>query len=299
MQNDPCLEMIEEILSNPYFSAGFGLIGVGTSLAVLKQGAVRGADLIRRQLLMTLEISSKDKSYSWVLQWLTSQVAKNTQHLSVQTTFRQHENGSCSTQFSMIPSPGVHYMKWNSRWFKVQRERERSMMDIASGNPFETVTITTVGQDRRIFDQMLNEARIQALQKEIGKTVIFTSWANEWRPFGLPRRKRKLDSVILDDGISEKILQDIKEFNNNGKWYFDRGIPYRRGYLLHGPPGTGKSSFIQALAGELDYNICIINLSENVVTDDRFNYLLSVLPERSFLLLEDIDAAFLKRDSQM
>ena len=61
---------------------------------------------------------------------------------------------------------------------------------------------------------------------------------------------------------------------------------------MYGPPGTGKSSFIKALAGELDYNICIINLNEGSMTDDRLNYLLSVLPDRSFLLLEDIDALF-------
>ena len=70
------------------------------------------------------------------------------------------------------------------------------------------------------------------------------------------------------------------------------GIPYRRGYLLYGHPGTGKSSFIQALAGALNYNICIINLSESALTDDRLNHLLCHAPERSILLLEDIDAAF-------
>ncbi|KAJ2705067.1 Complex III assembly protein translocase and chaperone, partial [Coemansia spiralis] len=75
-------------------------------------------------------------------------------------------------------------------------------------------------------------------------------------------------------------------------WYDDRGIPYRRGYLLHGPPGSGKTSFIQALAGELGYNICILNLSERGLTDDRLGHLLTVAPERSLLLLEDIDAAF-------
>ena len=62
--------------------------------------------------------------------------------------------------------------------------------------------------------------------------------------------------------------------------------------MLHGPPGTGKSSFIKALAGALDYNICIIHLNESNMTDDRLNYLFSVLPDRSFLLLEDIDALF-------
>lgn len=76
---------------------------------------------------------------------------------------------------------------------------------------------------------------------------------------------------------------------------FLKGIPYRRGYLLHGPPGSGKSSFIQALAGSLSYDICLLNLSERGLTDDKLNYLMSNAPERSFILIEDVDAAFNKR----
>ena len=44
---------------------------------------------------------------------------------------------------------------------------------------------------------------------------------------------------------------EIFSFFQNPTWYRERGIPYRRGYLLYGPPGCGKSSFISALAGEL------------------------------------------------
>jgi chaperone BCS1 len=73
------------------------------------------------------------------------------------------------------------------------------------------------------------------------------------------------------------------------------GIPYRRGYLLHGPSGSGKSSFIQALAGALSYDICLLNLSERGLTYDKLNHLLSNAPERSFILIEDVDAAFNKR----
>jgi mitochondrial chaperone BCS1 len=73
------------------------------------------------------------------------------------------------------------------------------------------------------------------------------------------------------------------------------GIPYRRGYLLHGPPGSGKTSFIQALAGSLGYDICLLNLSERGLADDKLNHLLSNAPERSFILIEDVDAAFNKR----
>jgi len=65
--------------------------------------------------------------------------------------------------------------------------------------------------------------------------------------------------------------------------------------LLHGPPGSGKSSFIQALAGSLSYDICLLNISERGLTDDKLNYLMSNAPERSFILIEDVDAAFNKR----
>ena len=161
--------------------------------------------------------------------------------------------------------------------------------------PYETVTLTTLYRDRHLFNEILNEAKDIAMKTTEGKTVIYTSFGPEWRKFGQPKSKRMLSSVVLDKGVKEGILQDVEEFRANGSWYADRGIPYRRGYLLYGPPGSGKTSFIQAMAGELDYNICILNLSENNLTDDRLNHLMNNMPERSILLLEDIDAAFTTR----
>ncbi|ODV63638.1 bifunctional AAA family ATPase chaperone/translocase BCS1 [Ascoidea rubescens DSM 1968] len=166
---------------------------------------------------------------------------------------------------------------------------------MTNGTPFETVTLTTLYRDRYLFQELLDEAKNIALKANEGKTVIYTSWGSEWRPFGLPRKKRLIESVILDEGIKSKIIVDVQDFLRSGNWYFKRGIPYRRGYLLYGPPGSGKTSFIQSLAGYLDYNICILNLSENNLTDDRLNHLMNNIPERSLLLLEDIDAAFNKR----
>jgi chaperone BCS1 len=90
-------------------------------------------------------------------------------------------------------------------------------------------------------------------------------------------------------------VEDVEDFIARQQWYVDRGVPYRRGYLLYGPPGSGKSSFIKALAGELDLDIAIINLSERGMTDDKLVHLLTKLPARTILLLEDADAAFTNR----
>ncbi len=77
-----------------------------------------------------------------------------------------------------------------------------------------------------------------------GFTLRYHAVGPEWRTFGQPIKKRPLNSVVLDRGISENLLNDVREFIDSAQWYTERGVPYRRGYLLHGPPGSGKSSFM-------------------------------------------------------
>lgn len=46
----------------------------------------------------------------------------------------------------------------------------------------------------------------------------------------------------------------------------------------------------------MGFSICVLNLSERGLTDDRLNHLLSVAPQQSMILLEDVDAAFVSRE---
>lgn len=273
-------------------------------------------------MLVDVEISIKDDSYPWFLHWMTlyqrsqlnpartaaggtgfvdSMLQKLTpgmRHLSIQTQKVEHSNGAIHTHFSLVPGPGKHVLRYKNAFIFVNRMRESKSQDLQTGRPWETITLTTLYAHRHVFEDLFTEAHEYAARAHQGKTTIFNSWGAEWRPFGQPRRKRPLESVVLQEGVKERIVDDVKDFLDSGKWYYDRGIPYRRGYLLYGPPGTGKSSFIQALAGELDYNIAILNLSERGLTDDRLNHLLTIVPNRTLVLLEDVDAAFANRRAQ-
>lgn len=270
-------------------------------------------------MLVDVEISIKDDSYPWFLHWMTlyqqsqltatraatensgfvdrilQKMTPGMRHLSIQTQKVEHSNGAIHTHFSLVPGPGKHVLRYKNAFIFVNRMRDSKSRDIQTGKPWETITLTTLYSHRHVFEDLFTEAHDYAQKSHEGKTTIYNSWGTEWRPFGHPRRKRPIESVILDEGVKERIVEDVQDFIESASWYHDRGIPYRRGYLLYGPPGTGKSSFIQALAGELDYDIAILNLSERGLTDDRLNHLLTIVPNRTLVLLEDVDAAFSNR----
>ena len=277
---------------NPYFSAGFGLAIMGTGLALMRGAGKTAVTMAKRHLLITLEVTSKDRAYPWVLQWLTEQAQHTSlgQHLSVQTVVKKLANGRTTTLFEFLPSTGTHIVQYNGRLVMVDRVREQQTVDLQTGQPWEAVKLTAFGRDRSLFQFFLDEAHALSLQKQEATTTIYTNWGTEWRPFGSPRRRRPLHSVVLDDGIAEHISEDIAEFVGSAQWYIDRGIPYRRGYLLHGVPGCGKSSFVAAIAGEIGYDICVLNLSDAGLTDDRLSHALSAVPPQALVLLEDVDA---------
>jgi chaperone BCS1 len=105
-------------------------------------------------------------------------------------------------------------------------------MQLMSGVPWETVTLTALSQDRMLFPRLLSEARDLALRGHEGKLVIRTAWGIEWRPFGQPRRKRPLQSVILALGVADRIERDVNAFLQRRQWYADRGSPCRARILL-------------------------------------------------------------------
>jgi chaperone BCS1 len=98
---------------------------------------------------------------------------------------------------------------------------------------------------------------------------------------------RLLDSVVLEPGEKEYLLQDIAQFRGSQRRYERLGVPYHRGYLFYGPPGTGKTSLVSALGAHFGLSVYTINLSE--LNDRTLVSAVNDVPQSSVLLFEDID----------
>lgn len=164
--------------------------------------------------------------------FLESVIARLTpgmRHLSIQTEKRNLPNGSVQTKFALIPGPGKHILRYKNAFLLVERMREVKAHDLQQGRPWETVTLTTLYSHRHIFEDIFLEAHRLVQQAIEGKTIVYQPVSTGWAPFGEPRRKRGMESVILDQGIKERIINDVRDFLQSASWYYDRGIPYRRG----------------------------------------------------------------------
>ncbi|PVH91198.1 P-loop containing nucleoside triphosphate hydrolase protein [Periconia macrospinosa] len=126
---------------------------------------------------------------------------------------------------------------------------------------------------------------------------MLISWHEEDR-WKSPRSRSKRDTatVVIKKEMKKMLLDDMAEFLDpqTRTWYCMRSLPYQRGYLFYGLPGTGKSSFSLSIAGRFDLDLYVLSIPS--LSDRSLKTLFADLPQQCIVLLEDVDAVGLKRE---
>lgn len=198
------------------------------------------------------------------------------------------------------PSSGSHWFWYKGRPLRFSRRQTKDQINLRNPSEQEELCVSCLGRRPRILKQLLGEARLLYLSKDDRKTIIYratssvSSYGTDayWQRC-MSRPNRDFSTVILPDTIKSDIIADAADYLEPAtrRWYANRGIPYRRGYLLYGPPGTGKSSLSVALAGYFRMKIYIVSLSSLTATEENLASLFAELPTNCIVLLEDIDTA--------
>jgi chaperone BCS1 len=151
----------------------------------------------------------------------------------------------------------------------------------------ESLTFRTLGR-RRAFLQKFVDDVVSCHTRRMGVQSYLYIYNDGWE-YVEGYTPRLLDSVVLQPGEKEHLVEDVKNFRASKQRYARLGIPYHRGYLLYGPPGTGKTSLVSALAAHLGLSIYVVNLTD--FTDRSLMNAVNQVPANSVLLFEDIDCA--------
>lgn len=143
------------------------------------------------------------------------------------------------------------------------------------------------------------EEGIQAYASKGGDIILGSPRKILWQP----EKHREVGKLSIDElplsQSQEEAVKEIDKWANSSAWYKERKIPWRRGYLLYGDPGTGKTTFVKALSNRLKSSVYSWDLA--AFSNDTFRLLWSRQTANisgvKIYLLEDLDTVFNGREN--
>ena len=245
-----------------------------------------------------ITLDEYDDLYKIVLDWLINQPRTQASSYLIGITPSAFSRDYSSVQSStdsisvLKYQPDYHHIflccyKGMPLWFQRVRLRLGKL-------PEEQIKLYILGSNKTVKD-FLHDRLVEKNERRKDSIFICFPLSKEFRgsqPWAqkLERPSRNMDTVILRPDVKEGILSDVDRFYSQRSWYKRRSISYRRGHCYVGAPGTGKTSAAQAVAAEFGLDIYVIPLSDPDLTDDDLRLLVSRLPVRSLVQLDDIDA---------
>ena len=287
--------VVEQLQHNQFFS-GAALAGAFTGvLYKLRDIPLKIYNRIHRWFFFSLEIDADVyavpvRPYSAVNEWITT----------------NHADKIRSTEISNYGSEGsaqlndYFYFWYGGRYIKLwssKKERESLSGDVS---PFFRKHIISgwlaKKQILKLIDEIVETADEEyrkkvATKRNIKVWIARSTFDSTWGNNGDELTNKTFDELFFDQ--KEELLADLKSYEENASIYNRLRIPRKRGYLLHGVPGNGKSSIAYAIAEKLNYDIYILSLN---CGEDLFLNRVSRISPNSVIAIEDIDTFYNGRE---
>ncbi len=254
---------------------------------------------VKQRYTTKIVFDNSSPTYKWIEVWMNKHYSdmkiyhrRIIQRYDAEDKFIEDRDG----EYDHALTEGAYILRYEGKRIVIKHTRERAAMVMSKEDSwYETISLTYWGTSQEIAKKIVAEAWSLATVRSPGKTPIFLSRYGEWEEY-TRRESRELSTVILHEEIGLKLKEDVETFLSSGERYRELSIQWKRGYLLEGPPGNGKTSSIFALAAHLKMPIYMLHLP-SVSGDNCFMGLIGELPSPCILLIEDIDTAFNGRKS--
>ncbi len=275
---------LEVLAQNPVFA---GIAGGAGMSAVLYQARALPNLLwkwFERQFIVTMTLENDEALLGRFLLLLTeSKYVDRARFLRMVESYCEEERN-----WKWLPTfgGGTHYFRFEGRFYLFHRNIEVNSSSVGIQKR-DTVTVRMLGRDQAPMRSLMSRA--ENIHRT-ASTVQVHIWHMGNYLLADQKPKRSLDSVFIPAEQKHRLVNDLHRFEGAREIYRHRGTPWRRGYLLEGPPGTGKTTLAFVLAGLLDRPIYIINLA-TAGGDTGLQNAFNSMQSGAVAVIEDIDAA--------
>lgn len=283
------LHLVNEL--PPWAVLGLGIITGGLRAAWSSiYGHTIGYVLTRVSISVTVEDAEHRDAYVWLSCWVEKSLrGRKVNSLLLRTPENKDESVSGRPSgYDVIPEYGTYYLM-HKRHLMVVEHCKEAQTNLNQRRPTRSIRLQIwLSWDRNMILDILGEARASYEQRRSKRVEYFRSDAyGDWTGSTIPARP--ISSLFHPPTLIQDMFDDVQSFLAARQMYEDLGIPYRRGYLLAGPPGTGKSSLIHAVASHFELPIYLVPLRGTDITGERLAMMLANCRKPSLLALEDID----------
>tara|TARA_B100001564_G_scaffold334761_1_gene323544 strand:+ start:1061 stop:2215 length:1155 start_codon:yes stop_codon:yes gene_type:complete len=191
---------------------------------------------------------------------------------------------------------GTHLIKYEDNFIQLIYKKESEMLATADDlRCYETLQLGGLIQQNLL--DFVEAARSSNANPDRNDKLICRILKQGGMWGILCKLSKRSDKTLFMDVDLEEIFQNIQTFFDDEDDYVEHGVPFKMNFLFHGIPGTGKTSLIYTIASHFNFDIAFLNITRDL-DDNTFTRAVTNLPDNSILVLEDIDALFVERDSK-
>ena len=246
-----------------------------------------GVDVVKKQAMVTMTIKNADgQSYFDFLTWLKKNLNKESRYLS--------GYGVESNMYDLTTVPV--FFKYDGHYFYTYKHTisGNNKASNFSHDRDSCITINMLGRNTEVMKKFHKEfisrqtRQVNCSNDENYQISIYNSmYGGSWNHTA-NIKPRDIDSVVMREDIKKSVMDRIEQWIDSEDFYKERGLPYKLGMIFKGHPGTGKTSFIKAIAGKLRFDIYMLNIKH--VSDENIANCLRMTGRDSIIVVEEFDS---------
>jgi mitochondrial chaperone BCS1 len=222
------------LASNQLLVGGVGTLAFGTLMYVFRAVPETFLEIVEKTVWTKVFVESMSNEYADVDGFIEGR------RLDFFSRSLEIKDGALKTGF------GGGWGVYDGTLFKYAKTKSAQQL-----THFETIAISFLTRDRGVVERFMRDCK----PEEHRNSITISMYAAGGSEGAMRRRKRGLDTVFVDNAIKARLVSRLEWFQGAEEWHAMRGIPWKLGIVLHGPPGTGKTSLIHALASDFGFDI--------------------------------------------